>query len=81
MEVDHSQRSHILTTHNKLPWSVMPYPDYDSLTVQYLFRENARRYKNREHLGFRPFDKETKKWVSNFVILLCYMLCRVLIII
>jgi hypothetical protein len=67
MEVDYNQRTVTHTSLKKLPWSVLPYPDYETLTIQHLFRENARRFKERQHLGFRPYDKETKKWVRCFV--------------
>jgi hypothetical protein len=67
MEVDFSQRTLIYTTKHTFPTSTRPYTDYDKITVQYMFRENARRYKNREHLGFRPYNNETKQWVRNLI--------------
>jgi hypothetical protein len=63
MEIDPTQRSAIRATKNHYPHLPYPYPDIKDITVQYMFRQNAIKYKNRNHMGFRPYDPETKKWV------------------
>jgi hypothetical protein len=65
-EVDWSERTPIHTTKNVFPYSTKYY-DIDGLTIHHMFRENAKRYKDRKHHGYRPYNKETKKWVCRYI--------------
>jgi hypothetical protein len=72
-----AERSEIHTTKALFPYSTKFY-EIIGLTVTHITRNNAKKFPDNNHLGWRIYDKETKKYVYFFLIVI-FLLNRVII--